>query len=87
MLNKNHFNKIYLNCRRGILELDIILINFLEKKYFKLKRKNLKDFEKLLNNSDQNLYSWIIKKVRCDKKELVEIINIIKYSIKNIKFN
>lgn len=56
------FSKIYLNCRRGILELDVILLNFLAREYNNMDEKNLSDFCSLLSESDDKLYSWLVKR-------------------------
>ena len=85
-MNKKDFNKIYLNCRRGILELDIILINFLENEFTKKNKQNIKDLECLLKNEDQDLYLWIVKGEKTKDKKLSKIISKIKESTKKIKF-
>lgn len=69
-----------------MLELDIILINFLETKYNNIEKKNIKKFKKLLKEDDKNLQSWLIKGLACKNKEFIEIISIIKNSTKNFKF-
>lgn len=71
--------KVYINCRRGMLELDIILLTFLENYYHKLSKKEKNDFETLLEESDETLYSIIIKEKMNHKYK-----NIIK-KIKNCK--
>ena len=58
---KKKFAHIYLNCRRGMLELDLILINFLENKYINLTSKLKHEFNIFLKESDQTLYSILIK--------------------------
>ncbi len=68
MFKKKTFNKTYLNCRRGMLELDIILIAFVKIEYYNLKDDVINDFNKLLLKSDQILYSWIIKGDCCEKR-------------------
>lgn len=49
------------SCRRGMLELDLLLLPFLEKVWPKLPEKEQQLFEQLLTCSDQDLYSWLIK--------------------------
>lgn len=50
------------SCRRGMLELDIILGNFLEKKYSSLPDNEKNLFEKLLKCEDQDLFEWLTGK-------------------------
>lgn len=49
-------------CRRGMLELDLILLAFLEKGYLNLSLADQKLFERLLTYSDQDLYGYLIKR-------------------------
>ena len=85
MYKQYNFNKIYLSCRRGILELDIILLNFLEDQYFILDDSMQKKFIYLLNESDQNLYSWIVKGV--ENEMFIDILYKIRLNSQKMKFN
>lgn len=49
-------------CRRGMLELDLILQAFLDKSYLKLSSEDQDQFEQLLTYSDDVLYSYLIKR-------------------------
>ncbi|HIH2762638.1 MAG TPA: FAD assembly factor SdhE [Candidatus Azoamicus sp. MARI] len=91
MFKKENLYRIYSNCRRGMLELDVILINFLEKEYLNLDNKLLSEFSELLNESDNNLQNWIVKEIKYTEKKFDEIIKKIKeskykMSKKNIKY-
>ncbi|QHG92554.1 succinate dehydrogenase assembly factor 2 [Coxiella endosymbiont of Amblyomma sculptum] len=52
--------KIKLKCRRGILELDIILNRFYKKKFQNLSAEEKKLFNQLLDESDSLLYDWLL---------------------------
>jgi len=47
-------------CRRGMLELDLMLGTFLNKAYASLTQTARGDFRRLLEESDQTLYEWLI---------------------------
>ena len=47
-------------CRRGMLELDLMLGAFLDKAYASLIQTARADFRRLLEESDQTLYEWLI---------------------------
>lgn len=49
-------------CRRGLLELDIILQRFVDEHYAKLDETGLRQFETLLNLSDNDLWDMIALK-------------------------
>ena len=47
-------------CRRGMLELDLMLETFVEKRYTKLSDKNKKAFHQLLQCQDQILFEYLM---------------------------
>jgi antitoxin CptB len=49
-------------CRRGMLELDLILLNFFDQKFSQLDDVTQNLFAELLTHSDQELYTWLVKK-------------------------
>jgi len=70
-----------------MLELDIILINFLEQEYLNLDDKFLSLFDKLLNESDENLYIWLVKGIYCESDYFYDIIDKINKTTQHLKFN
>jgi len=83
-MKKENLYRIYSNCRRGMLELDMILINFLEKEYLNLDDKLLHDFSELLNESDNTLQNWIVKEINYTEEKFDDIIKKIKESKKKM---
>ena len=71
-------NQLQWQCRRGMLELDVILIPFLEKHYDKLEAKHQSAFCKLLEQADPDLYTWLMGFGKCDLDEFVDIIQTIR---------
>ncbi len=54
--------KLKWNCRRGMLELDIILGKFLNECFHNLSENDKNDFERLLSCQDQDLFNWLVHK-------------------------
>lgn len=54
-------------CRRGLLELDIILRRFVDEHYAKLDETEIRQFETLLDLSDNDLWDMIALKQTDDK--------------------
>lgn len=52
--------KIRWQCRRGMLELDLILGRFFEKQFDNQSESNRTLFVELLKEADQTLYRWLI---------------------------
>jgi antitoxin CptB len=59
---QDKLNRLRWQCRRGMLELDIILLAFLDQQYSQLDPQGQAIFETLLTYSDQDLYQWLIKR-------------------------
>lgn len=49
-------------CRRGMLELDVLLGNFLEEAFLQLNHEDQQNFINLLENNDQDLFVWLTGK-------------------------
>lgn len=55
-----HIRRLYWQCRRGLLELDLLLIPFLEERYPHLTEDEQKQFEALLSHPDPQLLAWCL---------------------------
>ncbi len=69
--------KINWNCRRGMLELDLIFERFL-KHLNTLSDEQLTAFEHLLNHPDPDLYAWLMGYEEPEDREMVEIVEFIR---------
>jgi antitoxin CptB len=74
--------KLQWQCRRGMLELDVILSPFLEQYYQDLGENLQNSFEELLSEPDPDIYTWIMGFGACEKKELLPIIKEIRRKMK-----
>ncbi len=54
-------NRLRWQCRRGMLELDILLLSFLEKHYVGLSAVDQVLFEQLLSYHDLDLFQYLVK--------------------------
>lgn len=52
-------NRLRWRCRRGVLELDVILARFLDTKFQRLDARERETFERLLEAADEDLWRWI----------------------------
>ncbi len=70
-------NRLRWGCRRGILEVDLVLVPFLENEYLGLSEEHKQLFEQLLECEDQDLFAWFLKKDEPATPELHTIVKII----------
>lgn len=68
------------HCRRGMLELDLILSRFVKQHLDELTADQLKAFERLLMCADPDLYCWLMGYAKPDDKECDDIIQVIMHS-------
>jgi antitoxin CptB len=70
-------------CRRGMLELDILLGNFLEEIYLTLSSEMRLIFEQLLLENDQDLFMWLTGKEMPTRTDFIAIIEKIRFHAKH----
>ena len=75
-------NRLFWGSRRGMLELDLILMPFLENRYPTLSASDQQLYCKLLEEQDQDLFAWFLQRKDPDDPNLLRIVNIIRDSTK-----
>lgn len=61
-------------CRRGMLELDVIFMPFVENHYLQLPESEKNVFQRLLNADDPDLYAWFMGHKTCEDPEFAQMI-------------
>ncbi|PCK08531.1 MAG: succinate dehydrogenase assembly factor 2 [Alteromonadaceae bacterium] len=74
-------NRLRWATRRGMLELDLILLPFLENFYPQLEPKERELFETLLLSEDQDLFRWFINSVEPEDEGILTMVTIIRKSL------
>jgi len=69
-------------CRRGMLELDILFMPFVEEAYDELSSEHQATFERLLECQDPELFAWFMGHETCEDKELNAMVQIILQRVK-----
>jgi antitoxin CptB len=62
-------------CRRGMLELDLLLGRFMEQAFDKLDESRKQTFRKILEESDPDLYAWLMGYEKPQSEEFLEFVN------------
>jgi len=78
MISPHRRAKIHWNCRRGMLELDIIFERFFKQHIDDLNDEQLVAFEHLLSYPDPDLFAWLMGYEKPLQKELIEIVAFIR---------
>jgi antitoxin CptB len=74
MQNQIHLAKLRWQCRRGMLELDVLLGNYLSQHYQTASTTEQKTFERLLKFQDQELYQWFVQQLQPPDAELSSLV-------------
>jgi antitoxin CptB len=69
-------------CRRGMLELDVLFMPFVEEAYDDLSDKNKAIFERLLEGQDPELFAWFMGHDICEDQELNSMVQLILNRVK-----
>lgn len=75
--------RLYWCCRRGMLELDLILIPFLEQRYSELSAEDQALFQEYLDTNDPELHSWLTAKSCSVDPRFVKMTQIIRDHARN----
>ncbi|WP_024330244.1 succinate dehydrogenase assembly factor 2 [Simiduia agarivorans] len=71
-------NRLFWGSRRGMLELDLVLLPFLENVYPTLEQADKERYWRLLECEDQDMFAWFLKRQDPEDKELLQIVQIIR---------
>jgi antitoxin CptB len=76
--SKEELRRIWWHCRRGLLELDVLLGNFFNDHYINLSSKEKEAFVTLLEYPDQVLLEWLMVNPQLAPNELWGVIRLIR---------
>lgn len=71
------FNRLRWHCRRGMLELDLLLEPFLDEVFKTLGDDDKRCFEKLIKEEDQDLFVWFMQTAVPSDPDLAHIVKVI----------
>ncbi|SET63152.1 FAD assembly factor SdhE [Thalassotalea agarivorans] len=64
-------------CRRGMLELDVLFMPFVDEAYDDLSEADKLTFERLLSCQDPELFAWFMGHEQCEDAELNAMVQFI----------
>ena len=71
------FKRLYWHSRRGMLELDVLLLPFLEEAYRNLEDADKDRYRKLLECEDQDMFGWFMQRSEPEDADLKRIVRMI----------
>jgi len=67
-------NRLRWACRRGMLELDVLFMPFVEEAYDDLDAQQQDAFRRLLTCDDPDLFAWFMGHQKCEDEELAGMV-------------
>ena len=71
-------NRLFWGSRRGMLELDLILLPFLEEAYPQLDQPDKERYWKLLACEDQDMFAWFLHRQQPEDPDLQRIVDLVR---------
>jgi antitoxin CptB len=69
-------------CRRGMLELDVLFMPFVDEAFDHLSEQDKATFERLLECQDPELFAWFMGHEECEDQELNHMVQLILNRVK-----
>lgn len=70
-------SKLLWRCRRGMKELDVLMVSFVENNFFQLQKRYQAAFEQILLMQDPDLYALVLGRDEHSDKDIQYVINIL----------
>ena len=70
-------NRLYWHSRRGMLELDVLLVPFVREVYAGLNETDREVYKRLLECEDQDMFGWFMERTESEDPELQRMVRMI----------
>ncbi|WP_060483074.1 succinate dehydrogenase assembly factor 2 [Pseudomonas sp. NBRC 111119] len=77
MVEQTELNRLFWHSRRGMLELDVLLVPFTQEVYPSLNETDRELYVRLLSCEDQDMFGWFMERTESDDPELQRMVRII----------
>ena len=82
MFTEQRVRRLKWACRRGMLELDVLFLPFVNEAFDALDVQQKETFERLLTCDDPDLFAWVMGHQRCEDPELAAMVDTIVNRVK-----
>lgn len=77
MVEQTELNRLFWHSRRGMLELDVLLVPFSQEVYATLSESDRELYRRLLECEDQDMFGWFMERSESEDPELQRMVRII----------
>ncbi|MGV8843374.1 MAG: succinate dehydrogenase assembly factor 2 [Pseudomonas sp.] len=77
MVDPIELNRLFWHSRRGMLELDLLLVPFVREVYPHLNAEDRQLYTRMLECEDQDMFGWFMQRSESDDPELQRMVQMI----------
>ncbi|MBB2494812.1 FAD assembly factor SdhE [Aquipseudomonas ullengensis] len=77
MADSTELNRLFWHSRRGMLELDVLLVPFVREVYATLDAEDQERYRKLLECEDQDMFGWFMQRNEPQDPDLLRMVRMI----------
>ncbi len=77
MTDQIELNRLFWHSRRGMLELDVLLVPFVKEVYPSLDPEDQRRYQKLLACEDQDLFGWFMEREEAQDPDIHRMVRMI----------
>ncbi|MBB3104413.1 succinate dehydrogenase assembly factor 2 [Azomonas macrocytogenes] len=77
MTDQTELNRLFWHSRRGMLELDVLLVPFVQEVYATLDPEDQRRYCKLLECEDQDLFGWFMEREIPEDADIYRMVRMI----------
>ena len=77
MVDDIELNRLFWHSRRGMLELDVLLVPFVREVYAQLDAEDQARYRKLLACEDQDMFGWFMQREEPEDPDLRRMVKMI----------
>lgn len=77
MVDQTELNRLFWHSRRGMLELDVLLVPFVKEVYSSLDAADQARYRKLLECEDQDMFGWFMQRGEPEDADLRRMVRMI----------
>lgn len=77
MVDDIELNRLFWHSRRGMLELDVLLVPFVKEVYTTLDAEDQARYRKLLECEDQDMFGWFMQREEPEDPDLRRMVRMI----------
>ncbi|MAB98522.1 MULTISPECIES: succinate dehydrogenase assembly factor 2 [Pseudomonas] len=77
MVDSTELNRLFWHSRRGMLELDVLLVPFVKEVYSSLDADDQARYRRLLECEDQDMFGWFMQRGESDDPDIQRMVRMI----------